>query len=275
MKYLLLAAVFIAARAAAQDSTFRLVRQIPLDAVDFAVDNLGSIYAITSDNQLRKYTAQGDSMAVFDEVRRYGTLTGLDVTNPLKVLLFYKDFMTVLALDRFLGRLYKLDLRTVGIQEANSVTLAYDNNLWVYDEQNAELKRISDGGQVLMASNDFRQLFNEEVNPVEIVDQDGLVYLNDPDNGIYVFDYYGGFKVKLSFTGVSGLRVFNKNIFGLRGESMWSYRPGTLQEKESPLPATAKGADRVLIVYGGLYVLKAHVLYYYAIAGPSTPIKTP
>lgn len=243
----------------------RLVRQIPLTATDFSVDNLGNLYVITPDNQLKKFTSSGDSVGAFNEVRRFGTLSEIDVSNPLKVLLFYKDFMTVLALDNQLGRIFKVDLRQAQILQASTIALSYDNNFWVFDEQNAQLKKMGDQGQAVMTSNDFRQLFGEAVMPTEIVDQDGMVYLNDPENGIYMFDYYGGFKVKLSFKGVSGLRVFNKNIFGIVGNELFSYRPGTLQELHLQLPFSAKDADRIQIVFNGLYVLKGGQLSYYEI----------
>ena len=250
---------------AQSDTLLKLVRQTPLAASDFVVDNLGSLYVITPDNQLKKYNNKGDSVGLFDEVKRYGTLTRVDVNNPLKILLFYKDFMTVLALDNFLSRLYKVDLRQAGILQSSTIATSYDNNFWVFDEQNAQLIKMSDQGQPIMTSNDFRQLFGEAVDPQEIVDRDGLVYLNDPDQGIYVFDYYGGFKVKLSYKGVSGLRVFGKDIYGIQGNELFSYRPGTLQEQHLKLPFPVKEADRIQIVLGGLYVLRGQVLYYYSL----------
>jgi hypothetical protein len=247
------------------DSLLRLVRQMPLAATDFAVDNLGGLYAITLDNQLKKFNGNGDSVGLFDEVKKYGSLSGIDVTNPLKILLFYKDFMTVLALDNFLNRLYKVDLRQAGVYQSATITTSYDNNFWVFDEQNAQLKKMNDQGQAVMTSNDFRQLFGEAVAPQEIVDQGGLVYLNDPTQGIYIFDYYGGFKVKLSFKGVSGLKVFGKNIYGIRDNELFTYKPGTLQEQHLHLPFSVKDADRIQIVLNGLYVLRGRVLYYYSV----------
>ena len=147
-----------------------LVSQKPLAATDFSVDNLGNVYVITPDGQLRKFTAQGDSVAAFNEVKRYGALTEIDVTNPLKILLFYSDFMTVVALDRFLGRLYSSDLRQAQILQASTVAAAYDNGFWVFDEQNAQLKKIGDQGTVVTTSSDLRQVFGEGITPEEIVD---------------------------------------------------------------------------------------------------------
>src|SRR5262245_36700022 len=113
-------------------SRLTLVSATPLAASDFRVDNLGNMYGITADGQIRKYTAAGDSVAAYNETRRYGGLATVDVTNPLRVLLFYQDFMTVVALDRFLGRLYVSDLRQAQILQASTVAAAYDNNFWVF-----------------------------------------------------------------------------------------------------------------------------------------------
>lgn len=259
----LLLIVLFAFNAARAQSRLSLVSATPMSGSDFRVDNLGNIYAVGPDGQIRKYTAAGDSVAAYNETRRYGSLSALDVTNPLRILLFYQDFMTVVALDRFLGRLYVSDLRQAQILQASTVAAAYDNNFWVFDEQNAQLKRIGDQGQAVMTSDDFRQLFGESITPEEIVDQGGLVYLNDTARGIYVFDYYGGFKVKLSFKGLTGLRVFGKNIYGIVGGQLFSYQPGTLREDRLALPP----AEKYQIMFGGLYALHKGVLYYYKITG--------
>ena len=242
-----------------------LVSQTNLAATNFAVDNLGDLYVITPDNQLKKFGPQGDSVATFDEVKRYGTLSEIDVTNPLKILLFYKDFMTVLALDRQLGRLFKMDLRQAQIFQASTVAEAYDGNFWVFDEQNAQLKKMGDNGQAAMSTDDLRQVFGESLTPEEIVDAGGLVYLNDTARGIYLFDYYGGFKVKLSFRGVTAMSVFGKTIYGLVNGELFSYRPGTLQEEHLALPIPVGDADQVQIVFNGVYVLRKGVLYRYSI----------
>ena len=77
-------------------STFALALTVPQDIVDFSVDNLGNIYVINTDNQLKKLSPQGDSLAVFDDVRRYGKISFVDVTNPLNILVYYRDFTTII-----------------------------------------------------------------------------------------------------------------------------------------------------------------------------------
>src|SRR6202012_4840522 len=126
---------------AQQATDFVLTRTLTADIADFAVDNLGNIYLLSKDNQLKKLSPEGDSLAVFNDVRRYGKISSIDVTNPLKILVYYREFTTILALDRYLNMINIIDLRNLGILQARAVGLAYDNNIWVYDELDAKLKR--------------------------------------------------------------------------------------------------------------------------------------
>jgi hypothetical protein len=58
-----------------------------------AIDNLENLYIVSSSGQIKKLNNRGDSVAIFNGVRNYGLLQAIDVTNPLKPLLFYKDFL--------------------------------------------------------------------------------------------------------------------------------------------------------------------------------------
>jgi hypothetical protein len=167
--------------AAAADFTKTLT--ITQDIVEFSVDNLGNIYVINNDNQLKKLSPRGDSLAVFNDVRRYGKIGSIDVTNPLKILVYYRDFTTIIELDRFLNIINTIDLRAQNILQAKAVGLAYDNNVWVFDELDARLKKIGDDGTLQDQTTDFRQRFDSVPDPLSVLERDGLVYLYDSTKG--------------------------------------------------------------------------------------------
>ena len=103
--YLLVSLSLLALHAIAQsDSVFSLHKTIAGDFSYFTVDNLDNIYLVNNQtNQLKKLNANGDSAGVFNNVRKYGKLFSIDATNPLKLLLYYKNFSTIVVLDRFLN----------------------------------------------------------------------------------------------------------------------------------------------------------------------------
>jgi hypothetical protein len=245
-------------------SPFALTLTVAQDIVDFSVDNLGNIYVINSDNQLKKLSPQGDSLAVFNDVRRYGKISFVDVTNPLKILVYYRDFTTIIELDRFLNLINTVDLRNQNILQAKAIGLAYDNNIWVYDELDAKLVRVGDDGSLVDQSNDFRQLFDSAPEPASILDRGGLVYLYDPAKGVYIFDHYGTLKSHLTFPGWKDFSVIGQNLLGRDDAKFYRYQPGTLNMQEEAIPADYQGASHIYITPNVIYVLKKTGLELYS-----------
>ena len=221
----------------------------------FAADNLGNVYVLTPPGLLIKLNSKGDSLNVFNDVRRYGTVYAIDVTNPMKVLLYYKDFSTVVMLDRYLSRINMIDLRKSGIFQAKAMGLSYDNNVWIFDEQSAKLKKIDETGRVLSETTDLRQVLDVIPSPHTLIDRDGFVYVYDDTKGLYVFDYYGALKNTLLLPGITDLRVIGKTIAGRRQNKLVRYTLGTLELQEQPLPATIQDAEKIYITQQGIYVL--------------------
>ncbi|HRO44502.1 hypothetical protein [Agriterribacter sp.] len=224
-------------------------------ARQFAADNLGNVYVLTPAGLLIKFNDKGDTLNVFNEVRRYGTVYAMDVTNPMKVLLYYKDFSTIVMLDRYLNRINVIDLRKTGIFQAKAVGLSYDNNVWIFDEQSAKLKKIDENGRLLIETADLRQVLDVMPSPVKITDRDGFVYMYDAANGLYIFDYYGTLKNTIALTGISDLQITGKTIAGRRRHEFVRYTPGTLELKEAPLPVAIQQAEKIYITQRGIYVL--------------------
>jgi hypothetical protein len=246
-------------------SSFQLVRTVgPVNLLDFTVDNLGNIYVLTKDNQLKKLSPNGDSLAVFNDVRRYGKIATIDATNPLKILVYYAEFTTIIELDRFLNMINVIDLRKQNILQAKAVGLAYDNNVWVYDQLDDRLKRIADDGSLADQSTDFRQLFDAAPDPAVVKDQGGLVYLYDVVKGVFVFDHYGTLKTHIDLFGWQDFDVVDKNLLGRDDKKFYRYQLGTLDMKEEPIPAAYQGASHIRITPGIIYVLKSAGLEIYS-----------
>ncbi len=241
--------------AADKDALFKQAATIPTGEVNsFTIDNLGNFYIITPVGYLKKLNAKGDSLNVFNDIRRYGGISLMDVTNPLKILLYYRDFSTVLMLDRFLNQLNTIDLRKSGIFQAKAVGLSYDNNLWVYDEQAARLKKIDEEGKLMMETVDLRQVLTVVPSPEKLIDRDGFVYLYDKKNGLYVFDYYGMIKNELPITGLENVQVMGTIVVGIQGDKFIRYSLGDIQTQEAVLPPFIQNPSLKVIASTGIYV---------------------
>lgn len=263
--FLVLLSLFALTLQAQKDSTYLRVGVIRGDIVDFTVDNLDYVYLLTGTDQLKKYNAAGDSVAVFNNVKKYGKVSLIDASNPLKVLLYYKDFSTIVILDRLLSVRNTIDLRKQGIFQVNAVAQSYDNNVWVFDEGDSKLKKINDEGKLLQETPDFRQLFSQAPKAKIICDQDGFVYLYDPALSVFVFDYYGAIKNKILITDWADFKVVGKFIFGINNDTLHRYNINTYIADHEKLPAIFNHSLKVNFTMSRLYALKPDGLHIYSL----------
>lgn len=220
------------------DTGFALVRTYKGDITGAAVDNLDNLYIISSTGQVKKFGSKGDSAGVFNGIRNYGKLTTIDVSNPLKPILFYKDFSNVVVLDRLLANRVSLNLRQFNILQPSAVGLSYDNNIWVFDVYDNKLKKIDESGTLLLQTDDFRTLFNISFAPQKIVNDNGFVYLADSANGIFVFDNYGTFKRKIALKNWNAIDIWNGMVVRLNRNAIIVYNPTNFSEKSFTLPSS-------------------------------------
>lgn len=221
---------------AQQDSSFMLVRTYEGDISAAALDNLDNLYIVSSTGQVKKFDASGDSTGIYNQVRNFGKLTSIDVSNPLKLILFYRDFSTIVVLDRFLSAITTIDLRKFSILQPVAAGLSYDNKIWVYDEYDNKLKKVDEQGHQLMETIDFRSVFNQSISPQKIINDNGLVYLADTLNGVFVFDNYGSFQKKIPLVKWQSIAVNKNNIISTSNEWIRVYNPATMMETEKKYP---------------------------------------
>jgi hypothetical protein len=236
------------------DSYFTPGKTIAGNFSYFTIDNLENIYLLTNTNQLKKLSPNGDSV-VFNDVRKYGKLFSIDATNPLKILLYYKNYSTIVVLDRFLNVRNTINLRKQNIIKVKTIAASYDNNIWLFDEGDAKLKKVDDNGDILLETADFRNVFDSTPVPIQIVDRDKFVYLYDPAKGFYAFDYYGAFKNRLPFLNWSNTEAVANTLYGFSDISLYQYKQGSLDLKEYKLPPSFSSALQIKAGNGKVYVL--------------------
>ncbi len=247
------------------DSLFRFLRKLEYPISSFTVDNLGELYIINTDNQLKKYNERGDSLGVFNQVTKYGKLSYVEAQNPWKAILFYQNYSTIVLLDKYLNVLTSINLRQQNIFKVKAVTTSYDNNIWLYDEQENKLKKIDDTGKKLFESVDFRLLFDSVPAPQKIIDDDGFVYLYDPEKGLYIFDYYGSFKSRLPFLNWTDVTVIDKFIYGFDKNNLYRYVPPLPEIKKYVLPVDLQNNSSLKVRNRKIYILKNQQLEIYSL----------
>lgn len=133
LAFFLLSLLLTGARA--QDIQTSLVSETALDAEQFVgADELGNLFYMQNQVFYRK---SGQRIFSFSNVD-LGAITTVDVGNPFKILLFYRDFNSVIILDNNLNELsQRLDF-TDETQFNNVLFVgnSSQNNIWLYADDN-------------------------------------------------------------------------------------------------------------------------------------------
>ncbi len=259
------AIAFAQVKQTAADTSFKFIKNIKGKFSLVNVDVLGNIYVITDNNKLKKLNSNGDSLSTFNEVKKYGTVSYLDVSNPLKVLLFYKNFSTAVLLDRQLTFRNSINFKQQNIFKTKTIATSYDNNIWLFDEQDFKLKKINASGAIISQTSDMRQLFDEAPTPTTILDNDNSVYLYDTQKGFFIFDYYGSLKQQIVLKDWKNITVSNNTIFGISGDTLNSYEIKTQVQKKYTLPVFFKDSKNIIIQNGKIFLHKKTGIDIYSI----------
>lgn len=106
-----------------------LINSIEVKADDFIGRDIYNNFYFTKNNTLvkknKKTTTEYQNLPL-------GKLDYVDLSNPLLLVLFYKDFNTIVLLDQQMNETQKISGNEVGLV-FETVGLARQNNLWFFD----------------------------------------------------------------------------------------------------------------------------------------------
>ena len=220
------------------DDKLRHLYTVKAPADFFTTDNIGNSYFIKSD-EIRKYNAQGELLKIFS-AKNLGNISSVDASNPLRVLVFYRDFASLLFLDDLLSQNGDvINLLDLSLEQSDVVCTSFNNGLWFFNRQNASLIRLDENLLSVVNTGNLNQLLGTTFKPNFMIENNGFVYLNNPGEGIFVFDIYGTYFKTIPLKDVSHFQVKeNLLIYFMKGE-LRSYDMKLLAEASLPLPAAA------------------------------------
>lgn len=245
------------------ESPFKPVGSIAIEAKYINTDNLGNLYVVSKTNQLYKYSRDGKLLSTLNYAY-IGNITQVDATNPLEVYVFYKELNRVVFLDNNLAFRGEMNLSDIGIGQASAIARAYDNGLWVFDLSDLQLKKLNKSGEVLQMSGNVRQYdVKQNANPTYLHDNNDRVFMVDSVNGILLFDVFASYVKTIPVKGMAEIKVIDDAFYYYSDNSLHQYMLRTAQQAEVKLPdSTAIRA--VSIEKERLYLLQPNAVNIFA-----------
>lgn len=241
---------------------FELLHSISITANSFKVDHLGNIYTLNND-VLVKYDSDGKLFKTYSN-KMLGNITFIDVSNPLKLILFYRNFSQIVFLDNMLTpKENPIVMEEIGFQQASLVCSSYNNGLWIYNLQNSELIRLDQNLKPVLKTGNVAQLLHREITPNFLIEHNNFLYLNDANIGVLIFDIYGTYYKTIPISGLNEFQIKDDNIFYYLNKKMKTFNMKSFEVRKLDLPDSSSVTAK--IEKDKLFLLRPNKLDIYSI----------
>ena len=185
------------------------VTELSFKGNSITTDQFGFYYEI-SDTEINKFSSKGKLDCSYSN-NLLGVIANVDVSNPQKILVYFKDFTKILILDNTLSPSSEvIDLTTIELDETSLVCRSYNDAVWYYDPVRFELIRKNQELVTTISSGNIANLLNRNIQPNFMSEYNNKLYLNDPASGVLVFDIYGTYLKTLPVLGLKSFQVRDK-----------------------------------------------------------------
>ena len=164
---------------------------------NICIDNLGNIYVYT-EKAIVKYNSIGKLLYSYS-VTNATKITKIDVLNPLRILVFFKDINQVVFLDNTLSETgININLNNIDLQLSTLVCNSSNKGIWVFDSQNIEISHLSNTLETISKTGNLAILLQQEIQPTNMFEFNNQLYLINRKS-ILVFDIFGTFIKEIPF----------------------------------------------------------------------------
>lgn len=128
---------FSLALAQEQKIQFNPISSQAIDADEFVgLDGLENLYYLKNNILFKKHKTE---LWQYENIY-LGKITNIDIQNPLKIILFYENFNTIIMLDNQLNEIQKINFseNDVPIMVAG-IGIASQNRLWIYNSLSQQI----------------------------------------------------------------------------------------------------------------------------------------
>lgn len=221
-----------------------------------SVDRYYNIYYSDKKENIQKYDKLGNFLLSYSPPKP-GEISLIEAWNSIRIFVFYKDFQEFVLLDRFLAPqpIYKIDQNLIGF--ARMATISADNQLWVIDDDDFSLKKYDLDNQKLSLKTPLELILKAKDYHINFIrEYQNLVYVNDRNSGILVFDNMGNYKKKIEITQIETFGFINDELYYLKDNKIMFYNLYNFEERSINLPP-AYNVTKVIVSPENIYLFSA------------------
>ncbi len=187
------------------------------------LDQFQNVYELTTD-ELIKYDQNGQVIYTYSSISN-GEIYDIDISNPLRILVHFKENNQVVFLDNTLTvQTGNLNFNKLGLYDVTLVCSSFQNHLWVYQSAQQKLVRLDQSGFQVAETPMLSTFLNLETLEFYSLSETGnFLYLTTKTGQVYMFDQYGNFFKEAQISAVSDLKFEGENALYETTEALLLY----------------------------------------------------
>ena len=193
----------------AQKITNQLVLKNKAD--DINVDRYGYIYEVVYDNLFKK-NINGELQYSYSN-KQLGKIGQLDVSNPLRPLILYKDLGVISILDNTLSlQENNIDLNNLSLYQTTCIANSnFDNGIWLFDVDVNEILKIDIHSSIIYRSGNLSAILANYDGPIINMREFNKHLFAVTKTHVYEFDQFGSLISTINVDATKGFIIGNDN----------------------------------------------------------------
>lgn len=210
----------------------------------FRVDDLSYIYTVDQ-NSVTKYTRQGKLEFVYSRMD-LGKTGQLDVSDPLRPLVFFPETGTLVALDNTLSEQRVLRLWEGQFGMPEWVASGVNQEFWVYDGLNKEIIRIDERMNRRSTTGYLPAVTGHDPEIVGLAERHEKLIIADRKHGLWIFDRFGTYVRSVPIEGIRELRTHAPGMTIITDDGVYWQRYGDFfpTKVDMPMEGAVRDVDQ-------------------------------
>ncbi|ABG57903.1 hypothetical protein [Cytophaga hutchinsonii] len=227
--------------------------KIPKQIGCISSDPYGFIYLTDITGNIYKIDSLGKQFVLASPPRR-GQITSIEAYRNVNIFVFYSEYQVYYYYDRFLNPSQSLSFSTSAVGFARIATSSLDQNVWLVDDQDFSLKKYNSTYLSVDINTPLDLIIDpEQYNMNFMREYQNLLFINDANSGVLIFDNMGNYKTRIPVTGLTYVSFSEEDLVFLKDGSLHLINIYTYKERIYTNPIFT-GATGVILINNRLYV---------------------